>query len=81
MKAAKLNFDLLDSYLNLLDSLTPDRKLELISWLSNSMKRPKKNGGKSIQELYGAFISKQSADEILANLKLNRSFKNNREEL
>jgi hypothetical protein len=67
--------------LDWLNSLSPDRKLELISWLSNSLKGPKRNKEKSIQDLYGAFVSKQSADKILTNLKANRTFNSKREEL
>lgn len=74
MKAADLKFNLIDSYLGLLNNLSPDRKLELISRLSDSLKGSKKSTDKSIGELYGAFISRKSADEIIADLKNSRSF-------
>lgn len=74
MKAADLKFNLIDSYLGLLNNLSPDRKLELISRLSDSLKGSEKSTDKSIGELYGAFISKKSADEIIADLKNSRSF-------
>lgn len=81
MKAADLKFNLIDSYLGLLNNLSPDRKLELISRLSDSLKGSQQPTSKSLGELYGAFISKKSADEIIANLKDSRSFNRKTEEL
>ena len=74
MKAADLKFNLIDSYLGLLNNLSPDSKLELISKLSDSLKGSKKPTDKSIGDLYGAFISKKSADEIISDLKDSRNF-------
>lgn len=74
MKAADLKFNLIDSYLGLLKNLSPASKLELISRLSDSLKGSKKPTGKSISDLYGAFISKESADEIITFLKDSRQF-------
>ena len=74
MKAANLKFNLIDSYLGLLKSMSPDNKLELISRLSDSLKGPKKNNNKSLSDLYGAFKTKKSADEIIADLKKSRNF-------
>jgi hypothetical protein len=74
MEAADFKFNLIDSYLELLKSLSPDSKLELISRLSESLKNSKKPSDKSLSDLYGAFISKKSADEIITDLKNNRNF-------
>jgi predicted metal-binding transcription factor (methanogenesis marker protein 9) len=74
MKAADLKFNLIDSYLALLNNLSPESKLELISKLSDSLKGSKKPTNKSISDLYGAFISKKSADEIITDLKRSRQF-------
>ena len=74
MKAANLNFNLIDSYLGLLNSLSPESKLELISKLSDSLKGSKKPTNKSLSDLYGSFISVKSADEIITELKYNRIF-------
>ncbi len=81
MKAADLKFNLIDSYLELLKSLSPESKLELITRLSDSLKGSKKPTQKSVSELYGAFISKESADEIIADLKATRNFNRKIEEL
>jgi len=74
MKAADLKFNLIDSYLELLKNLSPASKLELISRLSDSLKGSKKPTNNSIGDLYGAFVSKESADEIITFLKDSRQF-------
>lgn len=74
MKAANLNFNLIDSYFGLLKSLSPDSKLELISKLSDSLKGGNIPTNKSLDDLYGSFISKKSADEIIGELKNARNF-------
>jgi hypothetical protein len=75
MKAADLPFNPIDNYLRLLNSLSPDKKLELISRLSESLNEPKKSTSRTIGNLFGAFISKKSADEIISELKNSRNFK------
>lgn len=74
MKAAHLKFNLIDSYLGLLNNLSPENKLELISKLSDSLKGSEKPSDRSVSDLYGAFISKKSADEIIIDLKDSRNF-------
>jgi hypothetical protein len=81
MKAADLKFNLIDSYLGLLKSLSPDNRLELISKLSDSLKGSKKPTDKSLSDLYGAFKTKKSADEIIADLKRSRHFDRKTEQL
>jgi hypothetical protein len=74
MKATNLKFNLIDTYLELLKSLSPDSKRELISKLSDSLNGPKRSNQKSLSELYGSFISKESADQIIADIKESRNF-------
>lgn len=81
MEAADFNFNLIETYLGLLKSLSPDNKLELISKLSDSLKGPNKPTDKSLRDLYGAFISKKSADEIITELKDSRNFNRKTERL
>lgn len=47
MKIANLEFNLIDSYLGLLNNLSPENKLELISKLSESLKRSKNRSSKT----------------------------------
>lgn len=81
MKAGDLEFNLIDSYLGLLDSLSPENKLELISKLSDSLKGSKAQSKKSLSDLFGAFKSRHSADEIIVDLKTSRNFNRKTEQI
>jgi hypothetical protein len=74
MKTADLKFNLIDSYLGLLNNLSSDNKLELISKLSDSLKSSKKPTEKSVNDLYGAFIFDKSTEEMITELKKSRNF-------
>ena len=78
MKTADLNLNLIESYYGLLKNLSADNKLELIAKLSNSMKTAKPAKNESLKSLYGAFVSNQSADEIINDIKKARTFKHKR---
>lgn len=80
MKAIEPNISLIDSYLGLLGSLSTDSKLELISRLTESM-RVDKGKERSLASLYGSFITDETADELIDNLKRARHFGRKREEL
>lgn len=73
MEESDFKFNLVDNYLGLLRSLSPENKMELISRLSDSLKGSTKPTVKSISDLYGAFISNESVDEILSHLRTNRN--------
>ena len=81
MKASNLNFNLIKTYFDLLKNLSPDSKLELISKLLNSMKNPKHSKNEPLKSLYGAFVSKQSADDLIREIKQSRTFNRRAEEL
>ena len=81
MKASNLNFNLIKTYFDLLKNLSADSKLELISKLLNSMKNSKDPKKGTFKSLYGAFISKQSADELIREIKQSRNFNHRAEEL
>lgn len=81
MNAPDININLIEAYFGLLKNLNPDSKLELISKLSNSMKTPGTAKKGSLKSLYGAFISNQSADELIDDIKQARTFNRKRAEL
>jgi len=81
MKSTDLRFNPIDNYLQLLKNLSLESKLELIKKLSDSLKGSKKTNGKSTKNLYGTFVSKKSADEIIATLKDSRNFNRSTERL
>jgi len=75
MKPEDININLVDSYFTLLKNLSPNNKLELISRLSKSMKTQKKVKKEvSLSSLYGSWVSDQSADELVDELKNARNF-------
>lgn len=82
MKTADLKANQVDSYYLLLQNLSPNNKLELISRLSKSLKTTKKKKKKiSLDDLYGSWVSDQTADELVAELKAARNFGSKREKL
>jgi len=78
MKTADINTDLIESYYAFLKNLSADSKLELIARLSRSMKDSTKVKAGSLKSLYGAFISEQSADELIDDIRKARNFKRKR---
>jgi hypothetical protein len=75
MKAADINTSLIDGYLRMLDNLSPNNKLDLISRLSLSVKTDITDKKKSFSKAYGAWDSKQSAEQIISGIKKSRMFK------
>jgi hypothetical protein len=63
-----------DFYYELLSNLNADSKLELISRLSDSLKSKKKGRETSLNSLFGAFKSKKSAEEIISEIRSDRTF-------
>jgi len=74
MQSIDINKKLVDSYLDLLENLSTNSKLDLISRLSDSLKSGKKNEGNSLKSLSGDFIEEKSAEEIIDDLKKARKF-------
>ncbi|MEI6749743.1 MAG: hypothetical protein ACOYMF_18180 [Bacteroidales bacterium] len=74
MKAIDINTTLIDGYLRLLDNLSPGNKLDLISKLSISIKSDITNRKKSFFKAFGAWDSKQPADQIISDIRSSRTF-------
>lgn len=74
MKASNFNFNLIKAYFDLLRNLSPDNKQELISKLKNSLKKQKPIKDDSLNALYGAFISRKSADQLIHEGRKSRNF-------
>lgn len=74
MESGDYEFNIIDSYGRLIRTLSREDKLRLISRLSNSLKECEENSGRSINELYGAFVSEKSAEEILRDLTASKNF-------
>jgi len=74
MKATDINTTLIEGYLRLLGNLSPNNKLDLISKLTLSVKTDITGRKKSFFKAFGAWESKQSADEIINDIRNSRSF-------
>lgn len=74
MKVIDIDTTLIDGYLRLLDNLSPSSKLDLISKLTLSIKADITDRKKSFYTAFGAWESKQSADEIISDIRNSRTF-------
>ncbi|MFA5817327.1 MAG: hypothetical protein WC865_17115 [Bacteroidales bacterium] len=75
MKAIDINTTLIDGYLRLLDNLSPTSKLDLISKLTLSVKTDITDRKKYFYKAFGAWDSKQTADEIIHDVRNSRILK------
>lgn len=74
METANTNTTIIDGYLQMLDSLSPSSKLDLISKLTDSIKLDITNKKSSFKEAFGAFESGKSAVEIINEICNSRVF-------
>ena len=72
------NQTLLNNHFELLRNLGQDHKLELISWLSQSLKSSASKEA-SLRPLFGAFQSKLTAEQLIAEIQQSRLFNRERE--
>ncbi len=73
MKTVDVNTSLIESYFGLIKNLSPELKLDLIDKLTKTLKSDlnKKN---TLKNSFGAWKSTKSADDIVNELRENRSF-------
>ena len=81
MKAIDINTTLIDGYLKLLDNLSPSNKLDLISKLTISVKTDINKKKKNFYKAFGAWESKQTADQIIKDIRGSRTFNRQIEQL
>lgn len=72
MKTTEINTSIVDGYVGLLDNLSTDNKLDLISKLTASVKTDLTNKISSFKKAFGAFDSKKSAEEIIEEIRNSR---------
>ncbi len=66
-----MNSILVNNYLALLQNMSQDHKLELLAKLAQSLKTEKEEG-MSMKELFGAFQSEQTADQLIEEIRQSR---------
>ena len=81
MNTAVHHISFADYYFGLLKNLNAESKLDLISKLSQSLKNNDAASETSLQSLFGALKSEETADEIIARLRASRVFNRNIEPL
>jgi hypothetical protein len=74
MKTTDINNTIIDGYIRLLDNLSPSNKLDLISKLTLSVKSDISEKKKSFYKAFDAWNSKQTAEEIIKEIRDSRSF-------
>lgn len=79
MKTA--NISLAEYYFGLLKNLNAESKLDLISKLSHSLKKVDTPASVSLQSLFGAYKSEDSAETIIEEIRSSRNFTRNIESL
>ena len=72
MNLSSQHISLADYYFGFLKNLNPDSKLDLISKLSQSLKKSDETPQVSLQSLFGAYKSEETADEIIEQLRASR---------
>ena len=77
MISSNQHINLADYYFGFLKNLNSDSKLDLISKLSQSLKETETISAISLQSLFGAYKSDETADEIIAELRSSRVFNRN----
>ena len=79
MNTPAQNISVADYYFEFLKNLNSESKLDLIARLSQSLKAGQKKEDASLQSLFGAFKSEESAEEIIAAIRASRTFNRNTE--
>jgi len=81
MPSINQNISIADYYFGFLNNLNSNSKLDLISKLSQSLKESDRNQEASLQSLFGAYKSNETAEEIIAEIRESRVFNRNTESL
>lgn len=74
MASIETDTTIIDGYVGLLENLSPDNKLDLISKLTESVKTDLGNKKSTIRKSFGAFISDKTAEEIIDEIRKSRLF-------
>jgi hypothetical protein len=69
--------NLADYYFGFLENLNRDSKLDLISKLSQSLKNGENVAEPTLQSLFGAYKSDETAEEIIDGIRASKIFNRN----
>ncbi len=74
MTSTETNTAIINGHVGLLENLSPDNKLDIISKLSESVKTDLGNKKSSFKKSFGAFESEKTAEEIIEEIRGSRLF-------
>lgn len=74
MKPIDININLVETYIGLLNNYSEEFKLELISKMFNSIKPNTDSNRKLFYSSFGALKTEKSADEIITEIRRERTF-------
>ena len=74
MTSTETNTTIIDGYVGLLENLSPDNILDLISKLTASVKTDLENKKSTFKKSFGAFESEKTAEEIIEEIRNRRLF-------
>jgi hypothetical protein len=74
MNTANINTSIIEGYIGLLNNLSPDNKLDLISKLTLSVKSDIAYKKSSFKKAFGSFRSKKDAGQIIKEIRSSRNF-------
>lgn len=74
MKTTEINTTIVDAYVGLLDNLSTNNKLDLITKLTASIKTDLTKKESSFKKAFGAFESSTTAEEIIDEIRKSRIF-------
>ncbi len=72
MVSTSQQFSLAEYYIGFLKNLNTNSKLDLISQLSLSLKEKETIEENSLQSIFGAYVSDESAEEIISQIRSSR---------
>ncbi len=72
MSTTEFNTTIVDGYMVLLETLSANNKLDIISKLTASVKTNLTKKKSSFKKSFGAFDSKKTAEEIIEEIRNNR---------
>ena len=72
MTSTETNTTIINGYIGLLENLSPDNKLDLISKLTASVKTDLSNKKNTFKKSFGAFVSEKTAEEIIEEIRNSR---------
>ena len=72
MTSTETNTTIINGYVGLLENLSTDDKLDLISKLTASVKTDLSNKKNTFKKSFGAFVSEKTAEEIIEEIRNSR---------